>query len=382
MTGRIPVIAAPTPRPVMPASEMGESMTRCVPNSCTRPERTLKGVPASATSSPIMKTVRLRQLLFDHPVREQLQRVALRLPLFLFLFTTVVGALNITDVMAVVAIGVAEQKTGFFVLPGALHSLYRGSVNGAHILPINFNAANAKGFGAGKNGSRRRLGVVCVLVVHVVFTDVDDGELPERSHVHCFIKHPLTERPITKETDGDLVGAAHFDRHGRSGRDTCAATDDSIRAKISGILVGNVHGTALASTIASLLAQQFSIHAINGSAFRQTVTVTAMGAGDVVIAAQGFADANGNGLLPDIEVSETGHFRAQVEFIDMLLKEAYFEHLLVGMKPEVSFRAGCFNIDRCFRMQHVRLQGKGCDEFTGPGQPYGPALYRQWRNLF
>ncbi len=55
-TGRIPVMAAPMAMPVIPASEMGESITRCVPNSCTSPLRTLKGVPASATSSPMMKT--------------------------------------------------------------------------------------------------------------------------------------------------------------------------------------------------------------------------------------------------------------------------------------------------------------------------------------
>src|SRR6266568_3821126 len=55
-TGRIPVIAAPTPSPVMPASEIGESSTRSGPNSSTRPESTLNGVPASATSSPTMNT--------------------------------------------------------------------------------------------------------------------------------------------------------------------------------------------------------------------------------------------------------------------------------------------------------------------------------------
>src|SRR5256714_15229944 len=56
-TGRRPVIAAPTPRPVIPASEIGESTIRPVPNSSTRPASTLNGVPASATSSPITKTV-------------------------------------------------------------------------------------------------------------------------------------------------------------------------------------------------------------------------------------------------------------------------------------------------------------------------------------
>src|SRR6185437_15317247 len=55
-TGRSPVIAAPIPRPVKPASEIGVSITRSVPNSAESPERTLKTVPASATSSPMMNT--------------------------------------------------------------------------------------------------------------------------------------------------------------------------------------------------------------------------------------------------------------------------------------------------------------------------------------
>src|SRR5712671_1787632 len=55
-TGRSPVIAAPTPMPVNPASEIGVSITRSAPNSSTSPDNTLNGVPASATSSPKMHT--------------------------------------------------------------------------------------------------------------------------------------------------------------------------------------------------------------------------------------------------------------------------------------------------------------------------------------
>src|SRR5262245_17837468 len=54
--GRMPVIAAPTPRPVKPASEIGVSMIRSLPNSSTRPVSTLNVVPASATSSPMRTT--------------------------------------------------------------------------------------------------------------------------------------------------------------------------------------------------------------------------------------------------------------------------------------------------------------------------------------
>src|SRR5438445_1429982 len=61
-TGRIPVIAAPRPIPVKPASEIGVSITRSGPNSSTRPFRTLNGVPASATSSPMTKTHTSRRI--------------------------------------------------------------------------------------------------------------------------------------------------------------------------------------------------------------------------------------------------------------------------------------------------------------------------------
>src|SRR3984893_3486461 len=61
-TGRSPVIAAPTPTPVNPASEIGVSITRSAPNSSTSPESTLNGVPASATSSPKMQTRESRRI--------------------------------------------------------------------------------------------------------------------------------------------------------------------------------------------------------------------------------------------------------------------------------------------------------------------------------
>ncbi len=41
-TGRRPTIAAPTPRPVKPSSEMGASMMRALPNRSSSPCDTLK----------------------------------------------------------------------------------------------------------------------------------------------------------------------------------------------------------------------------------------------------------------------------------------------------------------------------------------------------
>src|SRR3984957_10196277 len=169
-TGRRPVIAAPTATPVNPASEMGVSTTRFAPNSSTNPESTLKGVPASATSSPIIQTresrrissasasrtacanvssrsginvlldlvnVRVRGLdselygcfhcgpnrrgnliecgsvriaLSEQPLFQNFDGIAVRLPKILFLPGAIVLAIDIADVVAAVAVGIALQE--------------------------------------------------------------------------------------------------------------------------------------------------------------------------------------------------------------------------------------------------------------------------------
>src|SRR5437879_3481530 len=79
-TGRSPVMAAPTPSPVMPGSEIGESSTRSGPNSSTRPASTLKGVPASATSSPMMKTLSSRRSSSERASFTACANVSVRVP--------------------------------------------------------------------------------------------------------------------------------------------------------------------------------------------------------------------------------------------------------------------------------------------------------------
>src|SRR5690348_4604361 len=180
-TGPMPGIAAPTPIPVIPTSEISESMIRSGPNSSTNPDSTLNGVPASATSSPITYTVASRRsssasasrmacarvssrtpaasvllmivlgvdilihlagiwegcvereihrrldlgarlprhlverigvgnALLRQPLAEQRDRVTLRLPVLLFLPGAIIRALDVANVVAIVAIGIAEQE--------------------------------------------------------------------------------------------------------------------------------------------------------------------------------------------------------------------------------------------------------------------------------
>src|SRR5215216_3423297 len=244
-TGRMPVIAAPSPRPVMPASEIGESITRRGPNSSTRPESTLNGVPASATSSPMTNTASSRRsssasasftaceseisrvpscsfgivwtlgedifvdlrrvrerrgergldagrdlclrvaldpregLLVDalhaQPLAEQRDRVALGAPQLLLVLRAVVRAVDVADVVAVIAVRVQDEEGRAFAGARSRDRARRGGVDGARVLAVDLLGRDPERGRARADLARRRLGVVRVLVVHVVLARVDHG---------------------------------------------------------------------------------------------------------------------------------------------------------------------------------------------------------------
>src|SRR5712692_4807515 len=240
-TGRMPVIAEPRAMPVKPASEIGVSITRSEPNSSTRPFSTLNGVPASATSSPMTKTlgsrriswasasrtasaieswrsatacslginvgrdlfvVRVRRfqrelhavgdlgphLLLD-PVqrgrvgiygpRQAAQRIALVGPALLLVLGAVVRAIDIAHVMAVLSVREERHKRRPIPTPRALHSCLRRRVHRMHILPVNLLERNRECPRSAGDIARGGLAVVRVLVVHVVLAGVDDRQLPQ-----------------------------------------------------------------------------------------------------------------------------------------------------------------------------------------------------------
>src|SRR5579863_2062236 len=206
-TGRKPVIAAPTPTPVKPASEIGVSTTREVPNSSTRPERTLNGVPASATSSPMMKTRASRRissasasriasanvisrvpvsgidvlvnlvrsriwrgdrefhrlfhfhfqlcvnraqracicvLLRFQPCGKILDGIAFGQPLLLFFFRPVIFAIDIANVVPAIPVGVAQQKCRAFAATRAFRQPFRGCIHRAYVLAVHRFGAHAE----------------------------------------------------------------------------------------------------------------------------------------------------------------------------------------------------------------------------------------------
>src|SRR5579862_6691624 len=230
-TGRRPAMAAPTPTPVNPASEIGVSTMRSAPNSSTRPERTLNGVPASATSSPKMQTRESRRIssasasrtacanvssrsgidilldlidarirrcdgklhggfhfssrfsgnLFQsrslrlaqsqQPVCMQLDRIAVGLPVLFFLLGAIVLAIDVPHVMAAVAVRIRLQECWAAAGARTLHQSRCDFIHCSHILPIDLRGLEAEGPGAPKNCARSGFAEVRVLVVHIIFAD-------------------------------------------------------------------------------------------------------------------------------------------------------------------------------------------------------------------
>src|SRR5256885_1903540 len=269
-TGRKPVIAAPTPIPVKPASEIGVSITRSAPNSSTSPDRTLNGVPASATSSPKMHTRESRRIssasasrmacanvssrvatsginvlvhlvwsrirggnrklhcrlhirpyffldflqlffirkpLIDQPSGKILDGISLRLPFLLFLFRTVILAIDVAHVVSRVAVRFANQKRRAIAFPRAVNVPLRCRITPPHVLPVHAFRMHSKRRSACQDVARRCLRIMRVFRIKIVLADVDHRQFPQRRQVHHLIKHTLSKRSFAKKAHGYLSRA-------------------------------------------------------------------------------------------------------------------------------------------------------------------------------
>src|SRR5579863_4213850 len=224
-TGRRPVMAASTATPVNPASEIGVSTTRFAPNSSTSPERTLKGVPASATSSPMTQTresrrissasasrtacanvssrsgidvlldfvhARIRRVdgelhrrlhdganigsnsierggiriaLLDQPFRQNFDGVAVGLPETFFLLGAVIFTIDVADVVSAVSVSITLQKCGAAGGAGTFYQTRGYFVDGTHILAVDANRLDAECGCPTENGACGSFLIVGVLVV-------------------------------------------------------------------------------------------------------------------------------------------------------------------------------------------------------------------------
>ncbi len=126
---------------------------------------------------PAIERTGISQLLLDQPIPQIEDRIPLSLPGLLFLLRAVVFAVDVTDVMAVVAVCVAEKERRTVTAAGALHQSLCDAVDRAHILSIDGGGFQAEGSRPHQDVSRRRFGVVRVFRVKIVLANVDHRKL-------------------------------------------------------------------------------------------------------------------------------------------------------------------------------------------------------------
>src|SRR5581483_6415404 len=69
----------------------------------------------------LIKCAPVGHSLLNQPVCEQFQRIAFSLPLFFFFSRTIIGTLDVADVVSHVAVGIAEYEGRSFALPRPRH---------------------------------------------------------------------------------------------------------------------------------------------------------------------------------------------------------------------------------------------------------------------
>ena len=271
---------------------------------------------------------------------EQVDRVALGDPELLLFLLSVVRAVDVADVMSVIAVRRCKKKRRAATRPPALDGTLCCRSNCQHVLSVDLLGRNPKSLSACGDRAGGDFGEVRVLVVEVVLAHVDDRQLPKRSHVHHLVQQPLAERAVAEEAHCDAISAQTLRSERGSGRDSCGSSHDGVRAQVAVGVVCDVHRPALAAAVPLFLAEQLTEHPPHVGAFRNAMAVTAVRGGDHVVDAQRRADADGDGLLTDVQMGETRHLRRQVELVRGGLERADAEHRLEQLQL-------CFHVDGC-----------------------------------
>src|SRR5262249_11649869 len=149
-------------------------------------------------------------------------------------------------------------------------------MNELDILAFNGFRMDTESFSTGRDFSCRCFAITRVLFVRVVLAYVNDRHLPEGSHVHPFVKQPLPDRPLAEKADRHLIASTHLGRHRRASGDSSATSDDSVRSKVAGILIRDVHRPAFAATIARGFPEQLGKHLVYGCALGEAMAVAAV----------------------------------------------------------------------------------------------------------
>ena len=142
------------------------------------------------------------------------------------------------------------------------------------------------------------------------------------------MERTLIDRGLAEVAERDLIRAAVLRREGDARRERDLTADDCVAAEEILVRVEEVHRAAFARRAAASLAEQLRHHLVWRSPHDERVAVVAVAREHVVVGAYGRDGADGDGLLPDVEVAEASDLAERVGFGGLLLEAADENHLV------------------------------------------------------
>ena len=202
------------------------------------------------------------------------------------------------------AIGSAFEQGRPSSAAGAAHGFARGLVNGQHVVAVEVDAgdsvARATISHAGVAGSvcEGHLGRILV-----VFADEENGQLPDSRHVEPFVKSSVVDGSVAEKCDGHVIALQQRETISGARCLEDAGPDDSAGAHHADIGGEEMHAAAAPLRATCGSAEELGKQAAGRETLGEGMAVTAVGAEDDVFLLEVCADADGDGLLPDIRVA-------------------------------------------------------------------------------
>src|SRR3954470_12059090 len=206
--------------------------------------------------------------------------------------------------------------------------------------------------------------------VPVVFANEQQGQLPERREIQCFVKDAGARRAVTEEHDTD--GGVAFGRGcslggpGRAGGQGQVASYNTGCAEHAVGCINEMHRATSATAEPGVAADDLRKHGSHVAAFRESVPVASMAREQYVRAGEMLTNPDCHGFLAGRQVRKTGNFTQGRQPLDLAFEQADAPKCPVHLLPIVySICISCCHVTP--PMQPVTV---GQSNTTTPGASY------------
>ena len=110
--------------------------------------------------------------------------------------------------------------------------------------------------------------------ITIIDTVENNWKIPNRGHIDRFMEDTFIGCTIPKEADNNLTSLMHLLSKSSPYSNPHTTTDDTVGTEVTSIKVSDMHRSSLSFTSTSILAKDFSHHAIQVNTFSDRLTVT------------------------------------------------------------------------------------------------------------